>query len=159
MSHIPLLYRIFFLYIDPLICLSGIYIFFTSPILYITNGTPTTISHSHPDPTVLLNGFTDYLLTSLGSYALFVFAMQILLLHGFNDAAAIKLRIWKRVQFGILLIDLGLLYGVWRADPAGFWKVAEWDQGDWTNNGILGFVALTRTAFLVGLGGVGRDSK
>jgi hypothetical protein len=28
MARIPLLYRIFFLYIDPIICLSGIYLFF-----------------------------------------------------------------------------------------------------------------------------------
>ncbi|EPE27648.1 hypothetical protein GLAREA_04439 [Glarea lozoyensis ATCC 20868] len=154
MSQIPKFYRIFFLYIDPLICLSGIYIFFFDHALYISNGTPTAISSFS---STALTPFTDYLLTALGAYSLFVFCMQVLLLHGFKNAAnGVNVRIWRIVQFGILLIDFGLVYAVWRADERGFWDLKGWDEGEWTNNGILGGVIVVRSAFLLGVGGVGR---
>jgi hypothetical protein len=157
MSHIPRLYRIFFLYIDPLICMSGIYIFFFDHALYIENGTPTAISRA---PDTALTPFTNYLLIALGAYSLFVFCMQILLLHGFKNAPnGLNVKIWRIVQFGILLIDFGLVYCVWQVDDKGFWDVKGWDEGEWTNNGILGTVILTRSAFLLGIGGVGRVSS
>lgn len=82
--------------------------------------------------------------------------MQILLLHQFKDAAqGLNVKIWRIVQFGILLIDLGLLYGVYYADPKAALDVGVWGSRDWTGNGILGMVAMIRSAFLVGLGGVG----
>jgi hypothetical protein len=156
MAHIPLFYRIFFLYIDPLICLSGIYIFFFDHQLYIENGTPVAISSAK---STALTPFTEYLLFALGSYSLFVFTMQILLLHGFRNApGGLNVRIWRIVMFGILLIDLGLIYCVYNVDPKGFWNVRSWDSGEWTNNGILGLVIVIRSAFLLGIGGVGGDS-
>jgi len=81
--------------------------------------------------------------------------MQILLLHRFKDAPqGLNVRIWRIVQFGILLIDLGLLYGVYVDDPKAALDVSGWETGDWCSNGILGAVALIRSAFLVGVGGV-----
>jgi hypothetical protein len=154
MAHIPLFYRIFFLYVDPLICLSGIYLSFFSPLTFISSGVPSILSSQTPadsPPTPL----TAYLLRSLGSHSLFVFTMQILLLHQFKDAPGnLNLKIWRIVQFGILLIDLSLFYGIYVADPRAALDVGAWEAGDWTNNGILGFVILVRTAFLAGVGGV-----
>jgi hypothetical protein len=154
MARIPLFYRIFFLYIDPVICLSGIYLFFFDPHTFILNGVPSAIT-SQISPTSTIPPLTNYLIMSCGSYSLFVFAMQILLLHPFKDAPdGLNVRIWRTVQFGILLIDLGLLYGVYVADPKAALDVSGWGSGDWTNNGILGLVALIRSAFLLGIGRV-----
>ena len=61
------------------------------------------------------------------------------------------------MEFGILFIDLGLFYGIYQADPKEFIEVGKWGSGDWTNNGILGMVAVVRSAFLFGIGGVGRE--
>ena len=61
-------------------------------------------------------------------------------------------------MFGILLTDLGLLYGVYVGDPEGFVNVAGWESGDWTNIGILGTVIAIRSAFLLGIGGVGKGA-
>lgn len=83
--------------------------------------------------------------------------MQILLLHPFKDAPnGLSVRIWRTVQFGILLIDLGLLIGVYIDDPKAALDVGGWGSGDWCNNGILGAVALIRSAFLAGIGSVRR---
>ena len=158
MAHIPLFYRIFFLYIDPLLCLAGIYIAFFDPHSYIQNGTPHAIS-SLIAATEELHPLTSNLIMALGSYSLFVFAMQILLLQQFKDAPnGINVQIWRIVMFGILLTDLGLLYGVYVADPEGFVNVAGWESGDWTNIGILGTVIAIRSAFLLGIGGVGKGA-
>jgi hypothetical protein len=155
MGNIPLFYRIFFLYIDPLICLSGVYIFFFAHPFYIENGLPSAISGLIPK-TASITPLTEYLLIALGSYSLFVFTMQILLLHQFRNALeGMNVRIWRIVIFGILLIDLGLIYGVYKTDPKAFWNVSGWKSRDWTNNGILGMLIVIRSAFLLGIGGVG----
>jgi hypothetical protein len=157
MARIPLFYRVFFLYIDPLICLFGIYFFFFDHHTYIQNGIPSAIS-SQITSTTILSPLTKHLIMALGSYSVFVFAMQILLLHQFKDAPqGLNVKIWRIVQFGILLIDLGLLYGVYSADPMGALDFSGWGGGDLGNNGILVMVAVVRSAFLVGLGGVGSE--
>ena len=80
--------------------------------------------------------------------------MQILLLHQFKDAPhGLNIKIWRIVQFGILLIDLGLFYGTYIADPKAALDVGRWESGDWTMNGILGMVVLIRSAFLIESGG------
>ena len=84
--------------------------------------------------------------------------MQVLLLHQFKDAPqGLNVKLWRIVQFGILLIDVGLLYGICIADPEGALDLGRWKSGDWTNNGILVMVVLFRSAFLVGVGGVGSE--
>ena len=81
--------------------------------------------------------------------------MQILLLHGFKDAPnGLNIKIWKIVQFGILLVDLGLIYGTYVADGL---DVKGWEGGDWGNHGILGALVLIRTSFLIGVGEVGAE--
>ncbi len=147
MSTIPIFYRIFFLYIDPLICLLGVYTFFFDHPTYITNGTPHSLSSTIQDQN--LTPLEKFLLSALGSYALCIFGVQILLLHQFHDV-----RIWRIVMFSILLTDLGLLYTVYTVDPSAFWAVRGWTGGDWSNNGILGLVIAIRSAFLLGIGGV-----
>ena len=93
---------------------------------------------------------------AIGSYSLCVLAMQILLLQQFKDAPdGLDLKVWRIVQFGILLIDLGLLWGVWVAHVEGGVDWGRWEGGEWANNGILGLVAVIRSAFLLGVGGVG----
>jgi len=140
MSDIPTFYRIFFLYIDPLICLSGIYVLFFDHATYLASGVPHAITVDAIDP------LTQYLLAALGSYALCIFGIQVLLLRQFPD-----IKIWRIVMFSILMTDLGLLYGVYAVDPQGFWDIGRWTSGDWTNNGILCTVIGIRSCFLLGV--------
>lgn len=146
-AKIPAFYRTFFLYIDPVICLIGIYIFFFDHQAFLESGAPQSITAN-----AKLTPLIDFLLLCSGSYALFVFAMQILLLHQFKDAPdGLNLKIWRIVLFGILLIDLGLLVAMYTADP-GIWNVAGWGRGEWSNYSILGVVTVLRTSFLLGVG-------
>ncbi|KAK0124187.1 hypothetical protein ONS95_009169 [Cadophora gregata] len=140
MVEIPAFYRIFFLYIDPLVCLSGIYVLFFDHATYLTSSVP------HAIPVKTIDPLTRYLLTALGSYCLCIFGIQIFLLRQFLD-----IKIWRIVMFSILLTDLSLLYGVYATDPKGFCDVGGWTSGDWTNNGILLTVIGIRSSFLLGI--------
>ncbi|KAF4629287.1 hypothetical protein G7Y89_g8864 [Cudoniella acicularis] len=155
MPHsIPLFYRLFFLYFDPLICLSGIYLSFFDQHTFIQNGVPSALSGSITSSAEILP-LAAYFMRSVGSYSVSIFALQILLLHQFKDAPnGLNVKIWRTLQFAILLIDLGLMYSVFEASPIEFLDVGGWSSGDWTNNGILGVVIVLRTAFLLGIGGV-----
>jgi hypothetical protein len=152
-QKIPLLYRLFFLYLDPFTCLSGIYLSFFDPTTFILNGVPSPLRT--PPPSTPLDPLVTHLLRSIGAYSVCIFALQIILLHQFKNApGGLNVQLWKILQFSILTVDLGLLYGGALA-AGGVWKflnLGKWDTGDWTNNGILGFVALVRSAFLMGVG-------
>jgi hypothetical protein len=146
-SHIPLFYRVFFLYIDPLICLSGIYLCFFDHATYLEMGVPQALTRHSPSP------LSSYLITVIGAWSLSIFAMQILLLQQYRDV-----KVWKIFMFAILLTDLGMVYAVYEADPVMAVSVSKWGRGEWTNHGILGIVIAVRTAFLLGIGGVGQPS-
>jgi hypothetical protein len=160
MSQMPLFYRIFFLYIDPLICLSGIYLCFFDQRTFILNGIPSLITsnhlqsqiHSSPNSVLNITPATTYFIHSLGAYSLCIIFLQISLLWGFKDVGnGIGVKVWKNVQLGILLIDLGLL---WAVGHAVGWGIDSWVQGDWVNVGILGMVAIIRSCFLIGIGDI-----
>jgi hypothetical protein len=147
-SHIPLFYRIFFLYIDPCICLSGIYVCFFDHGTYLEMGVPRALTrHSSSSP------LTSHLINALGAWSLCIFALQTLLLQQYRDV-----KIWKIFMFAVLLTDLGLVYSIYESDPVMAVSVGKWEKAEWTNHGIFGTVIVIRTAFLLGVGGVGRSS-
>jgi hypothetical protein len=155
-SHIPTFYTILFLYVDPLINLSGIYLEFFDQNNYLENGVPSLLT-SNVSQTDAIYPLVQYLILALGSFSVCILAFQVLLVHGFKNAAnGLNVTIWKIVMFGILLSDLGLLYAIYIADSETFLNLSMWGSGDWTTNGILGSLVIFRTAFLLGVGGVGK---
>jgi len=145
---IPALYRIFFLYIDPLIGLSGLYIFFFDHAFFLKTGLPASIATEAQYTPVV-----RFLLFSLGSYFLAIAAMQVYLLQAYKNAPnGLNLRIWKFVQAAILMIDLGLLGTMIDADPSTAMRPGRWGEGEWSNFGVLGLVIAFRSSFLLGVG-------
>jgi hypothetical protein len=146
-SNIPLFYKIFFLYIDPLLCLSGVYLCFFDHKTYLEMGVPRALTRHVSSP------LTSHLITVLGAWSVSIFALQTLLLQQYRDV-----KLWKIFMFAILLTDLGMVYAVYEADPMMAVSVSKWEKGEWTNHGILGMVIAIRTAFLLGIGGVGNPN-
>jgi len=146
-SQIPLFYRVFFLYIDPLFCLSGIYLCFFDHATYLEMGIPRALTHHSSSP------LTSHLLTVLGAWSVAIFALQTLLLQQYRDV-----KLWRIFMFAILFTDLGMVYAVYVADPVMATSVSKWGSGEWTNHGILGLVIVMKTAFLLGIGGVGKPN-
>jgi hypothetical protein len=62
---IPVFYRVFFLYIDPLVCLSGIYLSFFDNATFVANGLPPILASYTQTPAG--KALTKYFLNSLGS--------------------------------------------------------------------------------------------
>ena len=158
MVSIPPLYRIFFLYIDPLFCLSGIYLAFFSPYHFITQGTPSAFSSSTlPSSTSIssptLSSQIEFLIHAQGACLLGIFVLQAVLLRQVVDEPrGLGVKIWKIVQVSILMVDLGLMYTSWAFDPKAFVNVKGWEAGDWTGNVILGLVIAMRSSFVLGVG-------
>jgi hypothetical protein len=157
MSHIPSFYRAFFLYVDPVLCFSGIYLAFFDPSTYLLNSTPSALV-SKIDTTTAIPPLPQFLVNTIGSFYLFIFSMEALLLRqSLTFPQGLNVKVWRTVMFGILLTDLGLLYGGYRADAETLLDVTAWTKGDWTNNGVLALAIAMRTSFLLGIGGVGKD--
>lgn len=143
-SKINPIYRIFLLYIEPVLALSGAYLAFFKPAKFIFSTAPSSISSpfitlaSH-DPVI------KFLSTDIAAlYVLFTI----------NEAVVLRLTrdysVWKAVVFAMLVCDVGHLWGVYEADPMGSLNVGGWTFEESINNGILVFGAILRIAFLSG---------
>jgi hypothetical protein len=139
-----MVYRLFFLIIEPISALAGAYMAYFQPANYLTLTTPLS-----PSPSDLPLS-TSIVLTQLANLYLLFAINEGLVLRSTSD-----LRVWKTVLFGLLIADLGHLYSVKGLGVAGYWKIWEWNAMAWGNVGFVYAGALMRICFLsnVGIGG------
>jgi hypothetical protein len=147
-TQVPLFYRIYFAYLDPLICVWGAYMDFFDPALVLSSHIPNHI----PDV-----GHSMILKQRGGGMLNFGF-LSFFLLRYTKDLA-----IWRMVQIADLLVDFAYFWAVYEAlGTQGRLGTASWRVEDWAAMGITGSATLTRMAFLVGIGlakGRGKGSK
>jgi hypothetical protein len=150
---LPLLYKLFFLYIEPVSTAAGTlysfdafglqtqYMSMTHPL---TATTPLTTRES-----IVLNQLANMY---------FVFALnEALVLRATND-----LRVWKVFLLGLLIADFGHLYSVHAMGQGVYYQFWDWSAMYWGNLGFVYVGAAMRTAFLLGIGMAGsmkRTSK
>lgn len=111
--RIPLAYRLFFLYIEPVSALVGAYYAYFAPATYLSLTTFPSSSTSSPVPTPV----DLATLTALRQLA------NLYLLFAFNEALVLRstsnIAVWRTLLFGLLVADLGHLWSV-----SGFgWRV------------------------------------
>ncbi|KAF7909072.1 uncharacterized protein EAE98_010806 [Botrytis deweyae] len=148
-SKIHPFYRIFLLYIEPILALSGAYLAYFEPYKFIHGTAPSSLSENFvslsstltPDPVI------QFLSTDIAAlYVLFTI----------NEAVVLRLTrdysVWKTVVFAMLLCDVGHFWGIYKADSVGIFNVGEWSTEELINYGILGFGSALRIAFLLGFG-------
>ncbi len=159
LSTIPLIYRLFFLYIEPVSALVGSCYAGGLPAEYLAY---LTASPSGADLTRTLSPPTA---TLISLYQL----SNLYLLFALNEALVLRstasLRTWRVLLFCLLVADFGHLATMiplalekgW-ADVFGrFWA---WDAMEWGSVGFVYAGASMRTAFLLGLGfGEGAKAK
>ncbi|TCD66525.1 hypothetical protein EIP91_001301 [Steccherinum ochraceum] len=157
---IPLLYRLFFLYIEPISALVGSYFAAGAPATYLhllasTASKSTLDVSSNPPNTPTLVSL--YQLSNL--YLLFALNEHLVL------SSATSLITWRRLLFCLLIADFGHLatmyplavergLAVGRTEAlmrvyAYFW---EWNAMDWGSVGFVYCGALMRLSFLLGVG-------
>lgn len=118
---IPLLYQLFFLWIEPFSTAVGAYYaHFSQPAYMIMTAAPLTI----PPPPVTTT--TSIVLTQLANLY-FVFALnEALVLRSTNDLA-----VWRAFLFGLLVADFGHLFSVHQVGVEVYWEFWKWNAMYW----------------------------
>lgn len=106
---IPSFYYYFFLWVDPIMCFPGVYLYLFDHKTVLDRGIP---HHLHqallipPSPTP--SPLTSYLLTLLGFFFLLIFTLQITLMRrSLNYPSHITISIWRMFMLAILVVDFG----------------------------------------------------
>ena len=157
LSAIPLVYRLFFLYVEPLSAIAGSCYAGGRPAYYLSDLTAS------PTAAALTRTITPPTATLISMYQL----SNLYLLFALNEALVLRstasVRTWRVLLFCLLVADLGHLSTMiplalekgWAEVFGRFWT---WDAMMWGSVGFVYAGASMRTAFLLGLG-FGKDAK
>ncbi|RSM15080.1 hypothetical protein CDV31_005160 [Fusarium ambrosium] len=136
--NIPTLYRLLFLYLEPLLAIGAAIQTHFAPKIFLNTMSQT--SEYAPDNQVIYDQVAAL-------YTLFAFN-EAVLLRLTND-----IRVWKGVFIGIFICDILHLYASWASLGADvFWNPSAWRVEDWANLGALWGLGVVRVAFLTGVG-------
>lgn len=157
MTAIPLPYRLFFLYLEPLSTLVGAYYAWFQPHTYLS----LTHAASAPSPTVNPSVFSFFTSTSsalvpIGTHVVLRQLANLYFAFTLNEALVLRatddLRVWRTLLFGLLVADFGHLYSCALLGWDYFYDVANWNSIAWGNIGFVYAGATLRTCFLLGVG-------
>lgn len=137
-STIPLPYRLFFQYLDPLICLWGAYMDFFDPRLVLSSHIPT--------PSLDI-GHAMILKQRGGGMLNFGFVSAFLLRYTYD------LNVWNIIQVANFIVDVAYFWAVYEVLRAqGRLGVGTWRAEDWGSVMITGTAGVVRLAFLARVG-------
>ncbi|KAI4130378.1 MAG: hypothetical protein LQ347_003409 [Umbilicaria vellea] len=146
-TAIPLTYRMFFLFIEPISALVGAYFSFFQPQTYLE------LTHAASAPLTGIPLTTQVVLQQLSNLYLLFAINEALVLRSTSD-----LRVWRTLLCGLLVADFGHLYSVNGLGSHVYWNASLWTAMDWGNVGFVYFGAVMRTAFLLGIGLPGENT-
>jgi hypothetical protein len=148
---VPLIYRVFLLYVDPLLALGGVCLAYFQPEVFMSSIVPASLASTfQPSSSSSSGGSTaliQLMLTSIASLYLLFAINSLLVLRLAPDVA-----VWRAVSLAYLASDLGHSWAFYAADRQGFWRFDSWRVEDWFSVGTLFAGILLRSAFLCGLG-------
>ncbi|KAH7402009.1 hypothetical protein DE146DRAFT_652188 [Phaeosphaeria sp. MPI-PUGE-AT-0046c] len=135
---IPLPYRVFFQYLDPIICVWGAYMDFFDPRLVLSSHIP------NPTPDI---GHAMILKQRGGGMLNFGFVSAVLLRYTYD------LNIWNIVQVANFIVDVAYFWAVYEVlNVQGRLSVSTWMVEDWGAVAITGTAGVMRLAFLARVG-------
>ncbi|KAF1948977.1 hypothetical protein CC80DRAFT_485217 [Byssothecium circinans] len=141
-ASIPVLYRLVFLYVEPVSTLLGA----VHAHLYQAKYLHLTHSASAPQHGLIPTS-TSIVLTQLANLYLLLCINEAMVLRATTD-----LRVWKTFLFGLLVADFGHLYSVRLVGSWVYWQFWEWNAIDVGNVPYVVFLAVVRMLFLAGVG-------
>ncbi len=143
---LPLLYRFFFLVLEPISALVGAYFCHVRQARYLTLlDAPSAAATTFTTGSLPLG--TSVALSQLANMYLFFALNEAVVLRSTGD-----LRVWKTVLAVLLLADLGHLYSLWELGLPVYYNVLGWNAGDWGNVPWVYAGATLRVCFLAGVG-------
>ncbi|KAJ7736556.1 hypothetical protein DFH07DRAFT_99204 [Mycena maculata] len=144
MSNIPLIYRLFFLYIEPVSALAGAYYAAFRPNEYLADLSLPGGNLLEPPSLTTQNSMVLLQLANL--YLLFALNEHLVL------SSTTSLKTWRRLLFCLLVADFGHLISMAPLGADVFWRVGDWNAMVWGSVGFVYAGASMRMAFLAGLG-------
>lgn len=141
-AHLPWIYSLFFLYIEPVATAAGAWAAHFAQDMYMR------LTYSSPTAAVLGVTTTESIVLTQLANLYFVFALnEALVLRATNDR-----RVWRVFLLGLLIADFGHLYSVRLLGWQFYYRFWEWNSIHWGNLGFVYIGAAMRTAFLLGVG-------
>ena len=137
----PLVYRLFFLYIEPVATAAGAYYAHFDQHAYLALTLPSS-------PRLLAPSQAESIVLSQLANMYFAFALN----EAFVLRASSSRKLWSTLLFGLLLADFGHLYSVNSVGFDVYYKFWEWNSMYWGNLGFVYVGAFSRTCFLLGIG-------
>ena len=136
--RVGLLYRIFFLYLEPFFAFLGAYYAFVQPQTYLQ------LTHAASAPKHGIPTSTRIVMNQLANLYLLFAVNEAILLRATSD-----LKVWRTLIVGLLIADCGHLYSVSPLGAQIYWEVNNWNSIDWGNIGFVYLGAIMRTSFLI----------
>ncbi len=148
MAEIPSIYRVFFLYIEPISLLAGSFIA-GRPLEYLS------LLTLKPTP---LSDIPDSLPVKIALYQL----SNLYLLLAINEHFILKSSsrgTWRTMLAGLLFADILHILTHIPLGPDAFYKFWEWNSMLWGGVGFVYLCALLRAAFLFNIGFPNREKE
>ncbi|PTB66282.1 hypothetical protein BBK36DRAFT_19970 [Trichoderma citrinoviride] len=120
--RLPLAYRLFFLFLEPISALAGAYYAHFRQQRYLQ------LLHGATAPARLVPVGTSVAMSQLANMYLSFAINEALVLRATRD-----LRVWRAVLLVLLIADLGHLYSIKELGPAIYYNVTGWNIGDLGN--------------------------
>ncbi|KAK3112810.1 hypothetical protein LTR53_010521 [Teratosphaeriaceae sp. CCFEE 6253] len=147
---VPFLYRLFFLYIEPVATALG-----TLYALDLFGLQDQYMSLTFPAVANLPVSTRESIVLNQLANMYLVFALnEALVLRATADV-----RVWRVLLLGLLIADFGHIYSVHAMGTGILWRAWEWSAMYWGNLGFVYVGASMRTAFLMGVGFNGAAMK
>jgi len=138
----PFVYRLFFLYIEPIATAIGAYYAHFQQQEYLR------LTYASTTASILGPSIRESIVLSQLANMYAVFALnEALVLRSTSD-----LRVWKIFLLGLLLADFGHIYSVKSVGSHVYWQFWDWNEIYWGNLGFVYVGATLRMAFLSGIG-------
>lgn len=140
MASIPLYYRLFFTYFDPLV---GLWSF------YLGLFNPTLLFHSQVPDAIPLDPHAAPFVMQIGGYLGGLALLTAVLLRYTADVA-----VWRIVEASILVVDCSLLCSAYASlnYQGRLTSFEMWRPADWGTIGVTGLALVTRASFIAGVG-------
>ncbi|OAQ61188.1 NADP-dependent alcohol dehydrogenase-like protein [Pochonia chlamydosporia 170] len=141
--RLPIIYRLFFLLLEPMSALAGAYFnhFRQTHYLRLLNGA------SAPSDASTLPLSTSVAMSQLANMYFFFAINEAFVLRSTWD-----MRVWRTVLLMLLIADFGHLYSMKELGPRIYYDVLGWNAGDWGNVPWVYAGATLRICFLAGVG-------
>lgn len=150
---IPLLYRLFFLYIEPVATAVGAYYAALDQHAYMHLTLPSAAGS-------LLGTTAGAAVSTRESIVLYQLA-NLYFVFALNEALVLRatsdLKVWKFFLFGLLVADFGHLASVAPVGLEVYYRFWTWNSMYWGNLGFVYVGAAMRTCFLLGVGFASRQ--